>query len=465
MHPLDDTIAAIATAPGGALRGVVRLSGPNSLTFAATHFKSDGVVTPIELNRAQVVVGRLSIKPFTSPLPCQLYVWPNNRSYTRQPVVEIHTIGSPPILDAVLAAVCQAGVRLASPGEFTMRSFLAGRIDLMQAEAVLGVIDARSTRQLSGALRQLAGGLSEPLSQLREELLDLLSHLEAGLDFAEEDIEFVSPEKLIAQLGSAGDLIASIIAQITSRGEQTTNFRVALIGWPNVGKSSLLNALAGEAKAIVSHIAGTTRDYLTATLNLPQLQIELIDTAGFESLGENTKGLNSAGIAAKARRMADRCEQQARVLLLCLDATRGLNAWEREQLGRPGQIVVLTKTDLVTEAGLWEADRKDLTGAIPTSSQSGQGIERLRKLVAKTVSAATDSESSVVAATATRCRESLRQAAASLDQAHQAAANQWGEELVASEVRLALGELGKIVGAVYTDDILDRIFSRFCIGK
>ena len=475
MYNLDDTIAAIATAPGGALRGVVRLSGSRALEHVSDYFQSDeGAIALAELKTAQTICGRLIIEPFAAAIPCQLYVWPNNRSYTRETVVEIHTIGSPPILDAILDVVCCCGARLAEPGEFTMRSFLAGRLDLTQAEAVLGVIDAEGQRQLDSALDQLAGGLSRPLASLREELLDLLAQLEAGLDFVEEDIEFITAEQLVAQLTQATDQVDAIADQIASRDIQAAGGRVALIGWPNVGKSSLFNALVGEGRAIVSPIAGTTRDYLTATLSLDQLQVELIDTAGLETVVKSNDSQDATSIATSittmAQSMTDRWQRQASLLVLCLDASRELNAWERDQLDRSQQIVVFTKSDLMAtddanDVATGPLANAPLASALLTSSQSGKGVEALREQIAQAISDATDSESSVVAATAIRCRESLRLAATSLGHALQAAADQLGEELIAAEVRTALNELGKVAGAVYTDDILDRIFSRFCIGK
>ncbi|MCH7728162.1 MAG: 50S ribosome-binding GTPase, partial [Planctomycetes bacterium] len=277
---LEDTIAAIASAPGGAFRGVVRLSGPdvaNCLNRCFQPAESNAIRTaagPI------VVEGRVHLDDAFGDAPCDVFLWPTNRSYTRQPSAEIHTIGSPPLLDRVLSVVCASGARLAAPGEFTMRAFLAGRLDLTQAEAVLGVIDAASRTELDVALSQLAGGLAEPLNRLRDGLLDLLAQLEAGLDFVEDDIEFIRPEDLLEQMNSARDEVTGIIEQIAQREESASEFRVVLLGWPNVGKSSLLNALAGEATAIVSSQEGTTRDYVARRVQWRDIGCLLIDTAG-----------------------------------------------------------------------------------------------------------------------------------------------------------------------------------------
>jgi tRNA modification GTPase len=454
-HDLDDTIAAIASAPGGAMRGILRVSGPSVLTCVRQCFEEHDRACWNEIHVPTAIPGTLAAASPIGRIPCDLYFWPTRRSYTGQPTAELHTIGSAPLLDAALRAVCAAGARLAEPGEFTMRAFLAGRLDLTQAEAVLGVIDAGSRAELDAALAQLAGGLASPLSKLREQLLDLLAHLEAGLDFVDEDIQFISAEQLDRQLCEAASQIQSIAGQMESRGETTGDVRVVLVGWPNVGKSSLLNALAGDSAALVSHIAGTTRDYLCKRAKLQGLNCLLIDTAGVEP------EQSADTIAAAAQTMTAEQSRQAHLQLLCLDSTRPLNDWERRQLASESarsRLLVLTKAD---ESPAIDAD----VVVIATSSKTGAGLDELARAIRQRVAASTLHESNVVAGTAVRCRESLGQAAESLLRARAIVTSGAGEELVAAEVRVALNELGKVVGAVYTDDVLDRIFSRFCIGK
>lgn len=450
---VDDTIAAVASAPGGAYRGVVRLSGPQVVSCLAACFRSDSGIQPASVSAASLVSGRLSLGDPLGDAACDLYLWPGPHSYTRQPVAELHTIGSPPVLQAVLRAVCQAGARLSEPGEFTLRAFLAGRLDLTQAEAVLGVIDAHSRTELDVALRQLAGGLAGPLQQLRDRLLDLLAHVEAGLDFADEDIEFIAAEDLRRQLNDAAEEMTRLAAQVSSRGHADEQFRVVLMGWPNVGKSSLLNALVGEPAALVSQQAGTTRDYLTRAVNIHSLDCRLTDTAGWDTAA-------AGALAESAQARAAQQTEQAHVQLFCLDATRHLNAWERQMLAAPrpaSRILVLTKID-----GLRSTDLH--LDAVATSSLTGAGIAELRRAIYQRISEGLVS-SDVVAPTAVRCGESLRQAAAAVQRAQLAAIAAAGDEIVAAEVRVALDDLAQVVGAVYTEDILDRIFGRFCIGK
>jgi tRNA modification GTPase len=450
MHDVDDTIAAIASASGGAVRGIIRISGPQSTAFALACFEpNDLTVLPFS-NASTVVSGQLVLNSPLGAVPCDAYVWPTERSYTQQPTVELHTIGSAPILEAGLALVCRFGARLAEPGEFTMRAFLAGRLDLTQAEAVLGVIDATSRSELDAALSQLAGGLAGPLSSLRDRLIDLLAHLEAGLDFVEEDIEFIKADDLVQQLDQATSEIEAIRAQLDRRAEAAELPKVALVGYPNVGKSSLLNALACDSAAIVSATAGTTRDYVSRRVSLGDTDAVIVDTAGVEAV-------SSAGLAAAAQEMTADQQQQAAFELFCIDATRPLNAWETSELAKETarRLVVLTKSDLATQT-------RTLPVAISTSSVTGEGVESLRTAIGEMLS---NARSTAVVGTAVRCRDSLRLADASLRRSRDIAARSLGEELVAAEIRVALDELGKVVGQVYTDDILDRIFSQFCIGK
>jgi tRNA modification GTPase len=453
---LDDTIAAIATAPGGGLRGIVRLSGPGCLAVVEQVVRLEESAIAADVRVPSCRRGSVTLPRGLGRTPLTLYLWPTTSSYTRQPSAELHLPGSPPLVAAALEVVCKAGARLAQPGEFTLRAFLAGRLDLTQAEAVLGVIEAESRPQLDAALAQLAGGLAQPLAALRNELLDMLAELEAGLDFAEEDIEFISKTQIERQLAAAAKSVRALAEQMQRRGESGPLPRVVLVGRPNVGKSSLLNALASDGAAIVSPTAGTTRDFVTRRVSLGQRECLLIDTAGMSPLDE-ARGLDAAAQAA-SRQQA----QQAELTLLCLDASRPLGAGEAEKLAalsNQRHLVVWTKCDLP------RACRSDgSAGAVFTSSRGRAGLDELRQAILQALDAA-PAECGVVAGTADRCRESLRLAGEAIKQAQFAASEPAGEELVAAELRVALEELGRVAGAVYTDDILDRIFSRFCIGK
>jgi tRNA modification GTPase len=467
MHSIDDTIAAIATAAGGAARGIVRISGQEATAIVAKSFAptrntidSTALTEITSIRTAMRIPGAVQLslanRGDEQSLPCDLYLWPTARSYTRQPVAELHTFGSPPLLGALLRHICTAGARLAEPGEFTLRAFLSGRIDLVQAEAVLGVIDAADRRQFDAALAQLAGGMSRPLSELRGKLLDLLADLEAGLDFVEEDIRFISHADVMERLTEAADVVARLADQIRSRDRTDAASRVVLVGAPNVGKSSLFNALVGEHAALVSEQAGTTRDYLSARVELGEIACQLIDTAGVHPATIDSP------LSVAAQQMSRERNEDADLRVLCLDGSRPLDSWERAQLENgDGQIVLITKCDLP------QIVKPRPAFAIETSAATGQGLNELRNAIRRrlTEDGAEDSSSAPAASTSARCRESLRLASESLHRARDLAKNRCGEELIAAEIRTTLTELGKLVGAIYTDELLDRIFSRFCIGK
>jgi tRNA modification GTPase len=474
---VDETIAAIASSNGGAMRGIVRLCGPDvSECLERCFHGSNGPLT--DYPKATVVPGSMKLPAPLNSIDCDLYYWPNKRSYTRQPSAEIHTIGSPPILDSILKTVCLHGARLAEPGEFTMRAFLAGRLDLTQAEAVLGVIDAQTNAELDVALTQLAGGLAGPLDEIRNHLLDALAHLEAGLDFAEEDIEFITVDELVALVDQGIQRVTDVLEQIAQRHQTSERPRVVLHGLPNVGKSSLLNALIGREQAIVADIAGTTRDYVTAELQVGRLACDLIDTAGVESTlssafdsREDSGSDATADVVSKntiddiAQQQTNRQATQATIRLLCIDLSRPLQPWERRQIESPPANVVfaLTKNDLDASPQL--AAQHRVPNGVRLSSVTGAGLAELKVRLAETIESVLSDESRVVSSTAIRCEESLRLALDQLQGAKQTAELQLGEELVAAQLRIAVNEIGKVVGVVYTDDILDRIFSRFCIGK
>jgi tRNA modification GTPase len=377
---------------------------------------------------------------------------------------------------------------LAEPGEFTLRAFLAGRLDLTQAEAVLGVIDAGGAGELQAALAQLAGGLARPLHQLRENLVQLLAELEAGLDFVEDDIRFISQKDVLARLESAAALLETVTQQLASRYAARELSQVALVGPPNVGKSSLFNALVDRfgdndglnakraAPALVSAHRGTTRDYLTAMILLDGVRCELVDTAGVD--GGEANLIES--VAAAAQAFAAERRRRSAVRVCCIEAS----TWNNAAADVRGDfslancdVVALTKADLVESSGgrkgaaslrrtaLKLGGPHDLPVVI-TSSRTGMGLDEFRDTVRALLTRdASPRHGHVLAATAERCGESIRLAATAVEAAAELTRRSAGDELISAELRVTLAELGKVVGAVYTDDLLDRIFKTFCIGK
>ena len=447
-----DTIAAVASPAGGGPLGLVRLTGPEAFGIIMNHFKSDNSAQSSASSRPTRLTGRLAVDSLNRPLTVALNFWPGSRTYTGQPLVEVQTSGAPPILAAVLASCLSRGARLAEPGEFTLRAFLAGRIDLTQAEAVLGVIDAANPDQLGVALGQLAGGLARPLTRLRDDLADTLAHLEANLDFADEaDVDPLGRALLAATLQRHADEVADLAVRLSGRSRGTGRPRVVLVGPPNAGKSRLFNALIGRDAAIVAPVAGTTRDYLEAECDCDGIMVDLVDTAGtVESLAE---------IEAQAQTARRDQARVADLLLVCRSVTA--DPTETNSLfGPTTQLLVGTKLDL--SAGAIIA----APGLIPTSASTGEGIRSLRSAIAQTIrDQSSESMAAGMAATAARSGEGLAAAARSLRLAAAAVSDGGGDELIAVDLRQALDDLGRIVGAVVTDDLLDRIFRRFCIGK
>lgn len=440
LDPLD-TIAAISSPPGPGLRGLVRLTGPRALEIATDRFSPRWDDRP---ERAEIREGVLAVDGVRAPLPATLALWPGPRTYTGQPLAEIHTVGSVPLLQAALAHCLARGARPAEPGEFTLRAFLSGRLDLTRAEAVLGVIDARSPSQLDAALRQLAGGLSGPLDGVRDRLLDLLAHLEATLDFAEEpDVDLLGREALSAQLARDAEALDRLADRLRGRDRPGGMPVVVLAGPPNAGKSRLFNALLGGDRAIVSPVAGTTRDYLAAPLDCDGLTVELVDTAGAEP----------AANAIQDRAQSLRAGQAARadLVLHC----RSADASPFDFPAGPRRLTVWTKADLAPAPA---------PETLSTSAADGEGLDRLRKAIAVALreQPAGEDES---AGQGARCRDGLLRAKGSLLAASECLTLGGGDELVAIDVRQAIDELGKVVGAVVNDELLDRIFRRFCIGK
>lgn len=438
LHP-DDTIVALSTAVGPGARAVVRLSGPVAYPVARSLF-ADAPVDPPE--PGNLYSAGLRLPGVHALLPADLYYWRGPRSYTGQDVVELHTISSPPLVELLIAQCLSAGARAAQPGEFTMRAFLAGKLDLTRAEAVLGVIEAGSRDELKLALAQLAGGLARPLEHLREDLLNLLADLEAGLDFADESIQFVSEDDLLHRLGRALAIITTVKKQLEGRAGSAKPFRAVLAGPPNAGKSSLFNVLVGKDSALVSPTPGTTRDYLEQTLHLGNVQVQLIDTAGLREAADF--------IEFTSQRLGRDQAEQAELVVWCQEA--GAVHEDPPDVPADRLLKVATKCDLAQPEPGWLA----------TSAERGTGLDRLRDELASRAQAR---KGLALAPSLSRCRHHVDACLACLRRAHALVLAGDPPELLALDLREALEQIGTMVGAVYTDDLLDRIFSRFCIGK
>ncbi|MCL4116575.1 UNVERIFIED_CONTAM: hypothetical protein GTU68_012216 [Idotea baltica] len=452
----DDTIAALASAPGPATRSVIRVSGVQVVEHLRLSLTSSTDWPTDNLPRRYPV--RIEIAD-NCPLSFSLYLWPTGRSYTGQPMAELHLIGSPPLVEELLTRLYSSGIRPARPGEFTLRSFLAGRVDLVQAEAVLGIIDADDHEELQQALGQLAGGISGELQTIQVDLISLLGDLEAGLDFVEEDIEFITQQQIIDRIDVMTEQLERLSSQATGRMLSTAKPRVVLAGLPNAGKSTLFNALVGEQTALVSPIEGTTRDYLSGTVKVGNLTVEFIDTAGLESPVD--------GIDTLAQSLGHEQHSQADLLIWCTAANLTASQIEtdrtsRERLPIPHDRIlpVLTKRDLMPNPL-----KNNIADNISISATSRHGLDDLQSAVAIRLANPSTSQRQMLGSTSARCHESLTTGLESLQSARNAAKRKAGDEIIAVELRSGLDAIGRILGVVYTDDILDHIFSNFCIGK
>ena len=454
IHP-DDTIVALSSAAGPGRRAIVRVSGSETAAVIDAVFKANAEGNVHSRSNRRLVPGALQLTGVSSPLPATLYFFHGPNTYTGQDLAELHTISSPPLIEQLIGDLLNAGARAARPGEFTLRAFLAGKKDLPQAEAVNAVIEAGTDDDLQTALTQLAGGVTQPLHALREDLLNLLADLEAALDFSDEDIEFVGQSETLARIEAAFLQLTTLQKQLDERTVSGRPVRVALVGLPNVGKSSLFNVLAGS-NAIVSPLPGTTRDYLSKQIQLGGVEIELIDTAGWQG-AEDT-------ISDQAQRLGREQADRADLILWCVETGIEFGPASEALLTATGAKVirVWTKSDLGSqEPGDGGQDSGD-GQPVPVSVVSPGGVDALRNVLSETSASLARSP---LASSQSRCRHHVAVCLAELNRARESVTTHDPPELTAASLRAVIDQLGEMTGAVYTNDLLDRIFSRFCIGK
>lgn len=375
------------------------------------------------------------------------------RSYTAEDVVEISCHGSPVILRHAAERAVAAGARLAEPGEFTMRAFVNGRLDLPRAEAVRDLIDATTLYQARIAAQQLSGSVSRRIAPLKERLLELIALLEAGIDFAEDDISVASAAEILGRIGPLLEGVRRLADSFQYGSLVRTGIELAIVGRPNVGKSSLFNRLLEQDRAIVTAIPGTTRDVVSETASIGGLPVKLYDTAGIRTA---TELVESLGIERSYQAMAD-----ADLTVVVVDASGQQGPEDKALVDRAREqgrsLVAGNKADLGT-AGLPD-------GAIAVSALTGEGIERLRAAILETVAPRGAFEQETGFITSLRHENLLLEAAAALEQAHGAAEANIPHEMLLLDLYSALRAIDGVTGATTADDILNRIFSTFCIGK
>jgi tRNA modification GTPase len=449
MFSTADTIVAIATPPGRGGIGVVRLSGPEAQAVARQLIAHDGPLEPRRATFTRVSnIDQIVATYFPAPA-----------SYTGDDVIELSAHGSPVILHAIVAAAIARGARLAEPGEFTLRAFLNGRIDLMQAEAVADLIDAVTPLQARAAFDQLQGTLTRTIGDVDAALFDLIARLEASVDFPEEGYHFVDARTLATEVDRLIARTSALLADARRGRLVREGLQVAIAGRPNVGKSSVFNALAGASRAIVADMPGTTRDLVTEVVDLDGLRVTLIDTAG---LRESDDAVESEGVdrARRAQRVSD-------LILFVVDRSQPLEPDDSFQTTGNKRLIVANKADLPAAWRSAEAEQVfGLGEVVEVSALTGEGIAMLRERIAMALDVEPLSDRPAI--TNVRHIALVQRAHEALVRARTAALGDGGslsEEFVLADLQDARAALEEIAGRRAPDDLLEHIFARFCIGK
>ena len=456
----EDTIAAVATPVGQAGIGIVRMSGPESRKILDRIFRPRNPVNDMESHR--LYLGHLMDPALGAPIDEVLVShMAAPHSYTREDVVEINSHSGPLLLGQILKILLREGARLAKPGEFTFRAFMNGRVDLTQAEAVMDLINAQSARGLQLASSQIHGRLRSEIERLRQQTLDLLAELEVAIDFPEEEYRPLPREETALRVQrDLVDPVSRILSGYEERKVWMEGIRTVIAGRVNAGKSSLLNRLLNEERAMVTPIPGTTRDVIESTIQLQGLPLHLMDTAGFRKVRGR---LEKIGVHRAAQKM-----EEADLVLLVIDGSRPLHQDDLDLLARVQSkraVVVLNKIDLparVNEQAL-DALASGLR-RVRISALKGEGLEALRKAIVEVITSGLDTADLGVAPSL-RHKEALERVSGHF----QAAVSNLREglpfEILAVDLQGGLEALGEIVGETANEEVLDRIFSRFCIGK
>ncbi len=442
---LSDTIVALSTPPGRSGIGVVRLSGEQAVRIAQRILR-----IPVKLLARQATLAELAGEQGEVVDQVIVTYFATPRSYTAEDLVEISCHGSPIVLRYCVERAVAAGARIAEPGEFTLRAYLKGRIDLPQAEAVRDLIDATTLYQARIAAQQVEGSVSRRIKPIKEQLLDLIALLEAGIDFAEDDISVAPPEEILRRLNPIEQAIAKLLSSFAFGKLVHSGFTLAIVGRPNTGKSSLFNRLLEQDRAIVTEIPGTTRDLVSETASIGGIPVKLVDTAGIRTGQDQVENL---GIERSFQAMAD-----ADLVLVVLDLSRPVTGEDRALLEKAKQqnrcLVVGNKSDLPQTAAIDQP-------YTAVSALTGAGIEELREQIRP--QAGEEQESGFI--TSIRHAQLLREALEALRQARKATEFGIPHEMLLLDLYAALRPIDAVTGATTADDILNRIFSTFCIGK
>ena len=447
-----ETIAAIATPPGEGGVAVIRISGDDALSVAEKIFS--GPIRSYETHTAHF--GKVLDQDGSAVDEALALVMISPRSYTGEDTVEIHCHGGSLISQKVLNIILNAGARAAQPGEFTFKAFINGKLDLAQAEAVQQLIGAKSTLAMQMAKEQLQGKVSKQILHFQKSLVDIAAILEAWVDFPEEDLEFASMEEVVDHLSATKQLMERLLNTFHDGKIASHGISLCLAGPPNVGKSSLMNALLGKDRAIVTEIAGTTRDLLEEEMKLGNLHFRLIDTAGIR---DTIEIVEQEGIRRSKQAMSG-----ADLILLVLDASRGICNEAKELIAsspKEKTLLIWNKIDLPHSAVVVT----DMLHSAAVSAQEGTGLEELHKQIEKLIWQNGPPSKDEIVITSLRHKQALSNAVEALQTLIDGLKTGVSPEFVSSDMRRVLSELGTIIGTNITEDVLSAIFSKFCIGK
>jgi len=452
IHELRDTIVAISTPAGRGGIGVVRLSGPAARAVAEPMLRLRHELAPGRARFGELL--DLADHRVLDEVVATFFAAPN--SYTGEDVVEIAMHGSPVLLEHAVRACCAAGARLAEPGEFTQRAFLSGRLDLTQAEAVGDLIESSTLEQARLAARQMGGALARQVAPVKTELVALIATLEAGIDFAEDDIDVMPAATIAARIAEVRAPLEELERSFAVGRIVRDGFRLAIVGRPNAGKSSLFNRLVERDRAIVTATPGTTRDLVTERVAIDGIPVELVDTAGLREAGDEAERI---GIAKSREAMAE-----ADLVLLVLDSTAAPSAEDTAVVAAAAGrelIVAANKSDLVPAA----SPSPLRAPTISTSAVTGQGIAELRAAIVQAVAGESRGLREFAMLTNVRQHQAVQQALRGLEAASAAVASSIPHEMLLLDLYEALRGLDALTGVTTTEDVLRLIFSTFCIGK
>ncbi|MCI0525870.1 MAG: tRNA uridine-5-carboxymethylaminomethyl(34) synthesis GTPase MnmE [Nitrospira sp.] len=458
----QDTICAISTPSGEGAIGMVRVSGQDAIRIAQQVFRKKPSGSLENLPSHTIHYG-LVVDPATEKVldEALLSILRKPRTYTREDMVEITCHGSPLLLTQVIALLLKSGARLAEPGEFTKRAFLNNRIDLTQAEAVMDIIQSKTDASLKVALGQLQGKLGREIKAAQDQLLSLLTHIEANIDFSEEGLQVISLEDMKKSLVQILALMRQLLEVWESGRILREGVAMAIVGRPNVGKSSLLNALLQQERAIVTSVPGTTRDVLEEWANIRGIAVKLIDTAG---LRKTHDPIEQEGV-----RRAKEAIERSHLTLLVMDASQPIQDEDCDLMDlveKKKRILVLNKVDL-SQRIQEENIKKRLpdTSFVKISATKGIGLDHLQNMIRDEIFQGSVVIGETPLVVSYRHRAAIEKAHDAANRAILAIHNEMPSEFLALEIRMAINHLGEVIGTTTTDDLLDQIFSQFCIGK